>query len=953
MENLNDPLQEKNDKISVKDQSTDSKTDNKYVDNKSMDNKPVELYKLDRTNTNISIQLLEYIKKISPEEKYKFLKYYQNIVRDYVLKVDVGSKGLLVAHTMGMGKSMVAAAVAMDMIDAGYEIIVLTTKSLHENMRKGIRKYIKLRTEHDKYYKLGTLSDKDLDEWINRNYSFVSMNASNMLKQMSAAARSLEEKEMDKKFKSVSDLGTLDGKVLIVDEAHNLFRAITNGSKNALGLYNVIMFSKRVKLIFLTGTPIASDPFELVPCFNMLARRDGKPVLPEDWKTFHKLYVNPSTGHIINKEKFQNRIFGLLSYVNHKSIIQTGGPTVEFPEELKPVIKFVNMSRHQYVLYTLAREKEKDEGKMRAKYRGDMSNTPLLQKPRSDTSSSYRVRSRQLSNYAPPSEFSDYILGKASKRKSLIAVDENNKIENDNKIENKNDNEIDNKIENKNDNEIKVITEVSPMRSVSILDKIKSSDVYSPKLAAILESIEKHGKTLGIVYSQFTGVGGLGILQRYLENNGYKLYNGQSTSELNQQTNCWLTIESEEKRGGLGTVQLYPSVLSKRYKKEKIVETSSVTATKWKKYIKDIRKNVSKVEAIDKQSKIYTKKSYEKKKLPHVGGKAEVKDNKKDNIIDNKKLVKVSLPSKIFAVVYGEIKPDERVRIQNIFNGDDNKHGEIMSLILLSSTGAEGLDLKNVRHVHIMEPYWNYSRLDQVKHRAIRNDSHIGLPKNERNVSTYIYLSIRPDDTKELVLDKLRLLPRGQESKRVSAAITNSEISDDGEIPSVGIVSSGPVPVKDPNAVPLPVPLQQDNTDEGAVTTDIKLFRESVKNHISIESFARAYQEVSIECEYNAESRGEKGKCRVCQPNNRKLYGDDPETDVKGTDRCSPIEEKMVKAKKIKINGETYYWIENSSALYGFKVYEHDKSINGYRELSESSGIYQQMQEELKKSNMK
>lgn len=947
MENLNDDPKQKNDNKSTDNQPMDNKNlDNQTADNKSVDSKSA--VKLDRTNTNFPVQLLEYMKKISPEEKYKFLKYYQNIVRDYVLNVDVGSKGLLVAHTMGMGKSMVASAVAMDMIDAGYEIIVLTTKSLHENMRKGIKKYIKLRTENDKYYKLGTLSDKDLDEWINRNYSFVSMNASNMLKQMSAAARSLEEKEMDKKFKSVSDLGTLDGKVLIVDEAHNLFRAITNGSKNALGLYNVIMSSKRVKLIFLTGTPIASDPFELVPCFNMLARRDGKPVLPEDWKTFHKLYVNPSTGHIINKEKFQNRIFGLLSYVNHKSIIQTGGPTVEFPEELKPVIKFVNMSRHQYVLYTLAREKEKDEGKMRARYRGDMSNTPLLQKPRSDTSSSYRVRSRQLSNYAPPSEFSDYILGKASKRKAILADDKEMNEEKDNKIDDKKDSEKDNKIE--------VISEVSPVKTVNILDKIKSADVYSPKLAAILESIEKHGKTLGIVYSQFTGVGGLGILQRYLENNGYTLYNGQSSAELNQQANGWLTIETEEKRGGHDTVQLYPSLLSKRYKKEKIVETSSVAATRWKKYIKDIRKNVSKVESVNKQTKVYTKKSYEKQnKMIHVGGDVSVggaKDNKKDD----KKLVKpsrASLPSKVFAVVYGEIKPEERVRIQNIFNGDDNKHGEIMSLILLSSTGAEGLDLKNVRHVHIMEPYWNYSRLDQVKYRAIRNDSHIGLPKNERNVSTYIYLSIRPDDTKELVLDKLRLLPRGQESKRVSAAITNSEISDDGDIPSVGIVTSGPVPVKDPNAVPLPIPLRKDETDDGPLTTDIKLFKESVKNHVSIESFAKAYQEVSIECEYNAESRGEKGKCRVCQPNNRKLYGDDPETDVKGTDRCSPMEEKTVKAKKIKVNGETYYWIENAAALYGFKVYEHDKSINGYREVSESSSIYPQMQEELKKSNIK
>ena len=36
---------------------------------------------------------------------------------------------------------------------------------------------------------------------------------------------------------------------------------------------------------------------------------------------------------------------------------------MEFPEELKPKIVFVNMSSRQYMLYTLAREKEREEGK--------------------------------------------------------------------------------------------------------------------------------------------------------------------------------------------------------------------------------------------------------------------------------------------------------------------------------------------------------------------------------------------------------------------------------------------------------------------------------------------------------------------------------------------------------------------------------------------------------------
>jgi len=41
--------------------------------------------------------------------------------------------------------------------------------------------------------------------------------------------------------------GTLDDCLLIVDEAHNLFNAITNGSKNAVGLYDLILKAKNLK----------------------------------------------------------------------------------------------------------------------------------------------------------------------------------------------------------------------------------------------------------------------------------------------------------------------------------------------------------------------------------------------------------------------------------------------------------------------------------------------------------------------------------------------------------------------------------------------------------------------------------------------------------------------------------------------------------------------------------
>tara|TARA_R110002074_G_C12478797_1_gene660794 strand:- start:71 stop:1672 length:1602 start_codon:yes stop_codon:yes gene_type:complete len=65
-----------------------------------------------------------------------------------------------------------------------------------------------------------------------------------------------------------------------------------------------------------------------------------------------------------------------------------------------------------------------------------------------------------------------------------------------------------------------------------------------------------------------------------------------------------------------------------------------------------------------------------------------------------------------------------------------------IDVILLSSSGAEGLDLKNTRQIHIMEPHWNIAKINQVIGRGIRYKSHIALPNNERNVNVYYWISV-------------------------------------------------------------------------------------------------------------------------------------------------------------------------------------------------------------------
>ena len=69
----------------------------------------------------------------------------------------------------------------------------------------------------------------------------------------------------------------------------------------------------------------------------------------------------------------------------------------------------------------------------------------------------------------------------------------------------------------------------------------------------------------------------------------------------------------------------------------------------------------------------------------------------------------------------------------------NNINGEVIKVIIISKAGSEGLDFKNIRQVHILEPWFNFMRTSQTIGRAIRNLSHCALPYIERNAQIFLY----------------------------------------------------------------------------------------------------------------------------------------------------------------------------------------------------------------------
>jgi superfamily II DNA or RNA helicase len=105
-------------------------------------------------------------------------------------------------------------------------------------------------------------------------------------------------------------------------------------------------------------------------------------------------------------------------------------------------------------------------------------------------------------------------------------------------------------------------------------------------------------------------------------------------------------------------------------------------------------------------------------------------------------------------VVFGEgVSDKKRQKLLSILNDKRNIDGKDIKIIIGSPSISEGVSFKNIRSIHILEPHWNLSRIDQIIGRGIRFRSHSQLPENQRNVKIYLHACV---NTKEDSIDFLK-----------------------------------------------------------------------------------------------------------------------------------------------------------------------------------------------------
>lgn len=151
--------------------------------------------------------------------------------------------------------------------------------------------------------------------------------------------------------------------------------------------------------------------------------------------------------------------------------------------------------------------------------------------------------------------------------------------------------------------------------------------------------------------------------------------------------------------------------------------------------------------------------------------------------------------SKRYAVWSGDENLAYREEIKAVFNNANNSSGKKLKLLLISSAGKEGLSLFRCQQVHIIEPYWNISRLQQIIGRAVRYCSHRDMDPEKRLVKVSIYLAVHPKE-KETVDQKIVKIAAYKDKPIKQFEKALKEVAVDCELFKNANVFEGEEPIK-------------------------------------------------------------------------------------------------------------------------------------------------------------
>ena len=253
-----------------------------------------------------------------------------------------------------------------------------------------------------------------------------------------------------------------------------------------------------------------------------------------------------------------------------------------------------------------------------------------------------------------------------------------------------------------------------------------------------------------------------------------------------------------------------------------------------------------------------------------------------------------------FALYTGTETDEEKEIIRNVFNGtwnylplslskqlqeisSNNIFGEIIKVLMITASGAEGISLKNVRYVHITEPYWHPVRIQQVIGRARRICSHQELPETLRTVDVFLYVM----------------------------TFSEQQLSSDESIE---------LRLKDKSKIDNLTPITSDQA-----LYEIATIKEDITENILL-----AVKEASIDCQlHSREGSKEKLKCFSFGNVNPSKYSFQPSYDNEETDNISDKNKIKItwKAFIVTIEGVKYALNKLTNEVYDLDSYKRGQPV--------------------------
>jgi superfamily II DNA or RNA helicase len=95
----------------------------------------------------------------------------------------------------------------------------------------------------------------------------------------------------------------------------------------------------------------------------------------------------------------------------------------------------------------------------------------------------------------------------------------------------------------------------------------------------------------------------------------------------------------------------------------------------------------------------------------------------------------------------GDVSDGKRKKILDVFNSENNRYGDKIKILLVTEAGAEGINILETQHMHILESSTREMKIQQAIGRVVRYRSHNvqgrkPMPKNEQVVHIWRYWSV-------------------------------------------------------------------------------------------------------------------------------------------------------------------------------------------------------------------